>query len=366
MDQTLETLYQSLVAVYKKDTDQDFPTNKIRFFMDFLWNGMLGKPLTEEQKISLKNLIDLLNSLDDHKLSPTRDLITNMSPTLTPLLTTYPSLGHTFTFVITTLIPAYQRYLTSLEGLVKIAHPFTRDEVFLYYDMTLVDHAILSHVFESEQDLNLVEVITSIKTVIVVNAITHDYLQDSLGRSISLFTFLQRGGLAKEKCHEYYIGLIDGLLENMKKSVTNEKALTAVTHLCTKLVELTTRVPETPVAGATNTGATNEVDQLNSLLTDATAGSAPTEPMAPAPVQDSVTLPVQPPIAQMPVTPLVTPALDTQTATPAVPTQPVSPQPTVPLSTPQVSPVIQDSPAQTPVAEPVPATLTTPGTPTTA
>jgi hypothetical protein len=238
MNPTFEELYTSLSAVYKKDTDQDFPTNKIRFFMDFLWNAMISKPLTEEQKSSLKNLIDLLNSLDDHKLSPTRDMITNLGSQLNPLLQSYPSLGHTFTFVVTTLIPAYQRYLTSLESQVKDAHAFTKEEVLLYYDMTLVDHAVLSHLFESEAEPNLLEVITSIKTVIVANALTHDYLQDALNRSISLFTFLQRGGLAKEQCLSFYEELIADILTTQKASVSNEKAIQSVEFLCGKLKEL--------------------------------------------------------------------------------------------------------------------------------
>lgn len=251
MNPKLDELYTSLANVYKKDTDQDFPTNKIRFFMDFLWNAMLEKPLTEEQKNALKQLIDLLNSLDDHKLSPTRDLITNLGGQLNPLLQSFPSLGHTFTFVVTTLIPAYQRYLTSLESQVKDAHAFTKDEVLLYYDMTLVDHAVLSHLFESETQLNLLEVITSIKTVVIANALTHDYLQDALNRSISLFTFLQRGGLAKEQCFSFYEELIADLLTTQKASVSNEKMIQATEFLCGKLSELaktaSTQVPtETP------------------------------------------------------------------------------------------------------------------------
>lgn len=280
MDQNLETLYTTLCTNYRKDTDQDFPTNKIRFFMDFMWNAVVHRPLTEEQKTSLKGLIDLLNALDDNKLSPTRELIASMNAALTPLLATYPSLGHTFTFVVTTLIPAYQRYLTSLEGLVKNSHPFTKDEVLLYYDMTLVDHAVLSHVFESEATLNLIEVITSIKTIIVVNALTHDYLQDSLGRSISLFTFLQRGGLAKDKCHDYYLSLVDMLIEMMRANVTNEQMRSAVEHLCRKFAELSTTATAssvTPGEGqVTVAPTTSEVDQLNALLSDPQI--APTDP----------------------------------------------------------------------------------------
>ncbi len=256
MNPTLEPLYTSLSSVYKKDTDQDFPTNKIRFFMDFLWNAMLEKPLTEEQKNSLKQLIDLLNSFDDHKLSPIRDMISSLGSQLNPLLQSFPSLGHTFTFVVTTLIPAYQRYLTSLESQVKDSHAFTKEEVLLYYDMTLVDHAVLSHLFESETQLNLLEVITSIKTVIVANALTHDYLQDTLGRSISLFTFLQRGGLAKEQCLPFYQELIADLLTAHKASVSNEKAIAGVEFLCGKLQELAQNAavqtpPEVPVGDGT-------------------------------------------------------------------------------------------------------------------
>ncbi len=234
----LDELYTSLAATYKKETDQDFPTNKIRFYMDFMWNATLAKPLTDEQKTSLKNLIDLLNSLDDHKLSPVRDIIGTLNTQLGPLLSTYPSLGHTFTFVVTTLLPAYQKYLTSLENQVKEAHAFTKEEVLLYYDMTLVDHAVLSHVFESESSLNLVEVITAIKTVIVVNALTHDYLQDAMGRSISLFTFLQRGGLAKDKCKPFYQELVASLIVTMKESVSNKNVEAAVEKLCTELGKL--------------------------------------------------------------------------------------------------------------------------------
>ncbi len=255
---TQDELYTSLATAYKKETDQDFPTNKIRFFMDYLWNASLNKPLTEEQKVSLKSLIDLLNSLDDHKLSPVRDIIGTLNTQLGPLLTTYPSLGHTFTFVVTTLLPAYQKYLTSLENQVKEAHAFTKEEVLLYYDMTLVDHAVLSHVFESEPSLNLVEVITAIKTVIVVNALTHDYLQDAMGRSISLFTFLQRGGLAKDKCKEFYQELVASLIVTMKESVSNKNVETAVEKLCQELGKLTDQ--PTPEVAAPAEPATAPTD----------------------------------------------------------------------------------------------------------
>ncbi|MEP7166657.1 MAG: hypothetical protein ABI758_01610 [Candidatus Woesebacteria bacterium] len=286
MNPNLDELYANLMAVYKKETDQDFPTNKIRFFMDFLWNAMLSKPLTEEQKNSLKQLIDLLNSLDDHKLSPTRDMITSLGGQLNPLLQSFPSLGHTFTFVVTTLIPAYQRYLTSLESQVKESHAFTKDEVLLYYDMTLVDHAVLSHLFESETQLNLLEVITSIKTVIIANALTHDYLQDAMNRSISLFTFLQRGGLAKDHCLSFYEELIADILTTQKASVSNDAAIKAVEFLCGKLQELARNAvvpPEevpAPEAGSDSSAvaAALDVPQAPSITPVTETPSAPSVP----------------------------------------------------------------------------------------
>ncbi len=247
MTQTHSELYSSLAATYQNAQDVEFPTNKIRFFMDFLWNATIGRPLSEEQKTSLKALIDLLNSFDDNKLSPPREMIAALTAQLTPLIATYPSLGHTFTYVVTTLIPSYQKYLPSLEAMVKNQHTFTQDEVLLYYDMTLIDHSVLAHFFESESSLNLIEVITAIKAIVQINALTHDYLQDSKNRSISLFTFLQRGGLAKDQCHTFYLGLVDKVLANAKGMITTIALSQAVEFLCTELVKLTVQ-KEQPVA----------------------------------------------------------------------------------------------------------------------
>ncbi len=238
MDTNLQTLYDKLTPVYQKDGDQDFPINKIRFFVDFVWNSVVKRELSEDQRNSLKQLIDLLNSLDDHKLSPNREMIQSLTPQLGPLLTAYPSLGHSFSIIFTTIIPSYQRYLSSLEGLVKDSHNFTREEVLLYYDMTLVDHIVLSHVFEQEQNVNLIEIMETIRAIIQINALTHDYLQDALNRSISLFTFLQRGGLAKGECFTFYTQTIDTILNTLKENVMNQNALAAAQFLATVQVQL--------------------------------------------------------------------------------------------------------------------------------
>lgn len=252
MPQTHQDLYTSLTQIYKKEEDSEFPTNKIRFFMDFLWNATVASPLSEDQKVSLKGLIDLLNAFDDTKLKTPREMIAALNGALTPLIVIYPSLGHTFTYVMTTLIPSYQKYLPSLEEMVKNSHAFTQDEVLLYYDMTLIDHSVLAHFFESQGSLNLIEVITAIKAIVQINALTHDYLQDAKNRSISLFTFLQRGGLAKEKCHDFYLGLVDKVLGNAKSMIANIALSSAVEFLCTELVKLTVQ-KELPVAPADQT-----------------------------------------------------------------------------------------------------------------
>jgi hypothetical protein len=202
-----------------------------------------------------------------------------------------------------------------LEGQVKVAHAFTKEEVLLYYDMTLVDHAVLSHLFESESTLNLVEVITSIKSVIVTNALTHDFLQDALNRSISLFTFLQRGGLAKEKCHDYYISLVDQVLASQKATVTNEAMNGAVEYLCKKLVELsmsaiTTTPPTSPTEGQSQVPVTSDNTSLVSDVGSTsqpvpTAVAAPATPTPAIPVDATPTPAVIPPAESIPPAPQV-------------------------------------------------------------
>ncbi len=283
------SVLSTLTTEYKKDTDQDFPINKIRFLVDFLWNGVIEKALSNEQKASLKQLIDLLNSLDDHKLSRNREMIQNLSPQLAPLMQVYPSLGHSFSIIFTTIIPSYQRYLTSLETMVKDSHHFTEDEVLLYYDMTLVDHIVLSHIFESEQDVNLIEMIECIKVLIIINALTHDYLQDTLGRSISLFTFLQRGGLAKEKCLEFYTGIVERLITSLKEQVTNPKAIDTVVYLSAQITQLATQAAtEAGKQKPTEQNDQEELEKLQKLLSESGNPTPQENPVVPPPVQEAV------------------------------------------------------------------------------
>ncbi len=300
----LSTLYTQLVPTYAKDSDQDFPVNKIRFFVDFLWNSLTNQPLTDTQRDSLKQLIDLLNSLDDHKLSTSREMIHALTPQLSPLLTTYPSLGHSFSVIFTTIIPAYQRYLSSLEIQVKDSHAFSKEEVLLYYDMTLMDHLVLSHVFEQEDSLNLIEVIVGIKTLIVINAVTHDYLQDAYNRSISLFTFMQRGGMPKEQGIHFYADIVDSLLGHLKETVTSAQIIATVEHLAQVL------------------------RQLAITASTAAASQPPTDPQ-PSTVpdlSDSVTQPLDQPLDA------------TQTVDAAIPAMPtVAEDPTTGSSTPQAN-----------------------------
>ncbi|HSW90323.1 MAG TPA: hypothetical protein VLH19_05660 [Patescibacteria group bacterium] len=234
----LDEVFTKLQAEYSKPEDKDFPINKIRFLVDFLWNSVVKRPLTDEQKVSLKALIDLLNLLDEHKLSPTRDLIAAMTPSLTPLISIFPSLGHTFTLLVTTIVPSYQRYLTGLEEKVKESKSFSSDDVLLYYDLTLVDHMILSHIFESEASLNLLEVIETTKAVVVINALTHDYIQDASNASISLFTFMQRGGLAKDQTLSFYAQQVKRIVENIKQTVTNADCLAYIDYIGAKFIKL--------------------------------------------------------------------------------------------------------------------------------
>lgn len=322
----LQTLYQTLVGEYKKDTDQDFPSNKIRFFMDLLWNAVVKRPLTDEQKAYLKQLIDLLNSLDDHKLSPMRELIGAMTPQITPLLTPYPSLGHTCTVIFTHTIPAYQKYLSSLEIQVKDAHAFTNDEILLYYDMTLVDHLIISHVFEQEHTLNLIEVIETIKTVITINALTHDYLQDALARSISMFTFLQRGGIQKDQVLPLYQELVKTLVDKTKENVTNADCIAYVDHMSQVLSSLATQAGVTPQPQVTQPQPTTPAPQADSSPASAQSVPAPQPVQTPTTVQQPNATSAQPQPQVAPPQPLA--------EVPAVPTQsPIQP-PTPVVQTP--------------------------------
>lgn len=331
MDHT--TLFTQLSGEYKKDTDVDFPINKIRFFMDFLWNSIVGKPLGTDQKAHLKSLIDLLNSLDDNKLSPTRELIQNMNMLLSPLLSVYPSLGHSFTVIVTTVIPAYQRYLSSLETQVKDAHAFSVEEVLLYYDMTLVDHIVLSHVFENEHTLNLIEVIETIKAVITINALTHDYLQDATGRSISMFTFLQRGGLPKDQTLSFYQEIVKGIVARTKENVSNTACIDALSHLTNVLTTLANQAGNsavtTPVVNQPPIAPSPSAPLPATSLPSTSVFSAPVTPVTAAPVQPTTSvLPESSSLSPVaPVTPLQSPnASSSPVPTAATATQ-VSPSP---------------------------------------
>jgi hypothetical protein len=264
--------------------------------MDLLWNTLIKRPLSEDQKSHLKQLIDLLNSLDDHKLSPMREMIQAMSPMLTPLMVPYPSLGHTCTLIFTNTIPAYQKYLTSLESQVKDSHTFTREEILLYYEMTLVDHLIISHVFEQESNLNLIEVIETIKTVIIMNAITHDYLQDTLGRSISMFTFLQRGGVSKDATFTLYQELTSSLQTTAKENITNTDCLAYIEFMSMTLSTLAKNAatPSQPAASEPM-----PVLQEQTGLPQSTAQQPViTQPPVTATVPESTQQPSTPPLVQ--------------------------------------------------------------------
>lgn len=254
MSGDLQGIFEQLRTEYQKPEDVDFPINKIRFYMNFLWQAVTAKPLADEQKTQLKQFIDLLNFLDDHKLDPTRDMIAAMSPQLSDLINSYPSLAHTFTVVTTSIIPAYQKYLMLLEDQVKNARPFTSQEVLLYYDMTLLDHLFLSHFFEREEGYNILEVIETIKAVVVLNAIVHDYIQDASGKSISMFTFIQRGGVAKERVLDFMQQIVNQLNEELNSAVQNPDLITIYRFLEQKLLTLAlnasnqTQTPAMPTA----------------------------------------------------------------------------------------------------------------------
>src|SRR5258708_7533537 len=235
----LSLIFTQTSPTYQRPEDLDFPVSKIRLFIDILWQAITGKLLTDDQKVTLKQLIDLLNLLDEHKHEPQKELISAMLPSIAPLLEKMPTLGLTGTHVFTHLVPIYQLYLPSIERMVKDAHPFTLEETLLYYELTIFDHLFLVHIFEQEHELNMIELLLTIKAVILINALVYDYQQHVKGRSISFFTFLMRGGMSADKLQPFLLEAIDHVCNEVKLTVANAVCLETLEFLRTKLLDAT-------------------------------------------------------------------------------------------------------------------------------
>ena len=360
----LSLIFTGTTPTYQRPEDLDFPVSKIRLFIDVLWQSITGKPLTDDQKTTLKQLIDLLNLLDEHKHEPQKELIAAMLPSISPLLEKMPTLGLTGTHVFTHLVPIYQLYLPSIEQMVKDAHPFTLEETLLYYELTIFDHLFLVHIFEQEHELNMIELLLTIKAIILINALVYDYQQHVKGRSISFFTFLMRGGMAAEKLQPFLIEAIDYICNEVKLTVQNAVCLETLEFLRTKLLD-TTQAKPTDIQGEqkeegaltqalapqTPPEQTNAVfEQATPLVTEDVQAQTP-EPMVASgqPIASTTTPePPTPPIQTAPVA---------QESIPTIVSQPI------PTNTPQTQPmgsVVETIPQ---VTSPVPPVTEIPATP---
>lgn len=235
-----QALFEQVKAEYIKPQDQDFPVSKIRLFVDVVWNAVIKRPLTQDQKKTLKDLIDILNLLDEHKHEPQHDLITAMMPSIGPLLGLMPTLGSTATLTFTTLIPMYQHYLSSIEIDVRDSHNFSLEETLLYYEITIFDQLFLVHLFEQEPTTNLIELLNALKAIVITNAMVYDYHQHSQGKSISFFTFLQRGGLQPADHQAFLFSALAQVKEDAFTMIDNQDCKDAVEFLTEKLKETIT------------------------------------------------------------------------------------------------------------------------------
>lgn len=348
----LSTIFSSSTPTYQRPEDLDFPVSKIRLFMDVLWQAITQKPLTDDQRTTLKQLIDLLNLLDEHKHESQKELIAAMLPSISPLLEKMPTLGLTGTHVFTHLVPIYQLYLPSIELMVKDAHPFTLEETLLYYELTIFDHLFLVHIFEQEHELNMIELLLTIKAIILINALVYDYQQHNQGRSISFFTFLMRGGKNAAELEPFLMEVINHVCDEVKLTVTNTACLETLEFLKTKLLDTTHAQPT----------KTEGVQTEQAALTDAFAPTA-----APGKVDEifnqATDTPIEPtiPVETTPVTPVTaqpeTPATEAVSAvpeiiTPPTITEPMTPPPEIPAPVVE-SPIVPSEPIA-PMPAPIP------------
>ncbi len=377
----ISALFNQTIPAYQKPEDLDFPVSKIRLFIDVLWQAVTGKTLTDEQKTTLKQLIDLLNLLDEHKHETEKELISAMLPSISPLLQKMPTLGLTGTHVFAHLVPMYQLYLPTIEQMVKDAHPFSQEETLLYYQTTIFDHLFLVHIFEQEPNANMIEMLLTIKALILTNALVYDYHQHVAGRSISFFTFLMRGGLSDEQLLPFLEKAVNRVKEEAKQTVTNTACLDSLEFLTTKLMD-TTKTPTTD-AKTNEEKETNALDavmqantppdQVTAVFNQATETPVekPLEPVAPpteTPTPQPATAPESPIIAPEPVIPTMPPAEPPMVEPPAAepPAESVAPSAPSPaveaaiaenVSTP-ITPDVAAAPTEpvVPTVEPMPAT----------
>lgn len=370
----ITSIYNQTIPSYQKPEDVDFPVSKIRLLIDILWQAVTAKTLTDDQKTSLKQLIDLLNLLDEHKHESEKELIAAMLPSISPLLAKMPTLGLTGTHVFAHLVPVYQLYLPSIEQMVKEAHPFTMEETLLYYQLTIFDHLFLVHLFETEANLNLIEMLLTIKALILINALVYDYQQHVTGRAISFFTFLMRGGLTSDQLLPFLTDTVERIKEEVKVTVTNGACLETLDFLSAKLMDTTqqTQTPTTDETKALDTAMTSDqsAEEVIKEVTETPVEQpvpAATEPVAPIPTPEPVTEVPPTPVMTEPVTPsMPAPDAPTETTAPvpsmgltgesvnASPEPPVSapaPEPTVPVATEPVATMPEPvAPIETPVA----------------
>ncbi|PWU23824.1 hypothetical protein C5B42_01520 [Candidatus Cerribacteria bacterium 'Amazon FNV 2010 28 9'] len=353
-------IYTKLVPTYQRPDDQDFPVSKLRFFMNVLWEAVTGRELSEDQKVSLKGLIDLLNLLDEHKHESPKEMITAMLPSIGPLLEKMPTLGYTGTVTFTHLVPMYQHYLPMMERMVREAHDFTMEETLLYYEATIFDHLFLMHLFESEHNLNLIEIIATIKAIILTNALVYDYHQHMSGRSISFFTFVERGGKKHDDIPAFLRQVIAQIGSDAKIIVTTPSCIEVLDFLTQKLLE-TTAKNEAPT---TTDAHVQVVDQLmaqagQNMVFDQTVQQPQVGPQvseitssvpAPQPTQ-----PVTPPVEVQPLTtpsplPIEVPPTQLPTAQPTVVATPMEVSQQIPQV--PVMPIQEMAPQPSPIASP--------------
>ena len=251
---SLQAIFDNTIPTYQKSEDQDFPVSKLRLFMDVLWQHLTGKQLDETQRTQLKQLIDLLNLLDEHKHESTKELIASMMTSVNPLLNLMPSLGYTATVTFTHLVPMYQHYLPTIELMVKDAKSFSIEDTLLYYEATIFDHLFLVHLFENESQINLIELIVAIKTIILINAMIYDYHQHTKGRSISFFTFLERGGKTSAELLPFLNQLIGKLIDEAKGVISTPACLETLEFLKDKLLATTNEIA-TPIPTVAEIGS---------------------------------------------------------------------------------------------------------------
>jgi hypothetical protein len=349
-------IYSQLAPTYQRPEDQDFPVSKLRFFMNILWEAVTTKPLTEEQKTTLKQLIDVLNLLDEHKHESQKELIQAMMPSISPLLEKMPTLGYTGTVTFTHLTPLYQHYLPTMERMVREAHDFSMDETLLYYEATIFDHLFLVHLFENEEQLNLIELVSTIKAIILVNAMVYDYHQHMQGRSISFFTFLERGGKPHDELPTFLNTVIEKIKQNAKDVISNTTCLEVLDFIAQKLIDTTKNITQSPIATPANEipTVTPPIQPTELPLPPIPETSIPaSEPVVPAPIA-----PATPVSAQVPTQVFVAPSAPIpQVVTPEQPITPTAAPMSESVNTPAPT-LLSEAPTATPA--PVPPAQTGP------